>query len=445
MKNLILFLLLAALGCSSVPLRSKKEDIPFIGSMTVSRYRLINGLNVLILKDKTSPTFAYQTWFNVGSKDEKVKYTGLAHLFEHMMFKQTKNLKPGEYDKTIERSGGKEINAFTSRDYTAYIQELPKSELELIIRLEAERMKNLIVDDAAFKTEVGVVQNERMLRNENSPSGMMYQKLYETAYKKNNYRWPVIGYQEDLERMTSDDARKFYEDYYTPERATIVIVGDVDPDKTIELIYKYYGNHSNRRIERVPNEPEPEQTSARRVTLKLNVQGEELIMAYHVPMANHKDSPAIEVVQAVLSDGQSSRLQKSLVDAGISTNVSSGSFIHKDPGLFMISTSLQKGKTSTIAESIILKEIERLSKESISLAELKRAKNLVRFAHYSGLESNGSMARYLGNSELVFGTFEAALSVQEKIKSVSAEELKMVINKYFNPNNRVIIRGVPKS
>ena len=431
----------AASAASSQP---TGKGIPLVGTSQVYRYSLDNGLRLLVVPDHSSPTFAYQTWFKVGSRDEIPTRTGLAHLFEHMMFKETKTLKDGEFDRMLEGAGAEGENAFTSRDYTAYVQELPKDKLELITRLEADRMVNLGVNDQAFKTERDVVQNERRFRNENSPDGLMYQELFDIAFTQHPYHWPVIGYQKDLDGMTAQDAVSFYNSYYSPNHATIIVVGDVDPILTLEQVKLNYGALLKKETppHTVPNEPE--QSGIRRKSLKLNIQVEKLLMGYHVPEAMNADIPALNVLQTVLTGGKSSRLYRALVDMGISTSVESDDLEDKDPSLFLVSSNLQKQKKAVQAESIIKREIERLSNELIGDKELERAKNRLSFGFYEGLSSNNEKARLLGHYETIANDFEAGTQLYHKTQTVTAKDIQTVVQKYLTSKNLSVITGVPK-
>lgn len=223
-------------------------------SSKVYKYELENGLKLIVLEDHSAPTFAYHTWFSVGSMDEDPKYTGLAHLFEHMMFKATKNHPDGDFDHILESAGAEGENAFTNRDYTGYVQSLPRhgkrDNLELIAELESDRMVNLIVDEEVLNKEREVVQNERRFRNENSPEGKMYERVYELAFKKHSYHWPVIGYEEHLQRTKAKECYEFYKRYYAPNNATIVIVGDVKHTDALNIVSKYYGAIPSSKIAR---------------------------------------------------------------------------------------------------------------------------------------------------------------------------------------------------
>ncbi len=432
-------------GCSTVgSIEKEGKKVPFFGSMEVQRFVLPNGLKLLVLEDSSSPTFAYQTWFRVGSRDEEVKYTGLAHLFEHLMFKGTKNLPEGQLDRLMEQAGAEGQNAFTSRDYTAYVQELPKDKLDLIAKLESDRMVNLLVNDASFKTEREVVQNERRMRNENSPDGLMYQEIFGLAFQKHSYHWPVIGYAEDLERMTSKEPREFYQSYYAPNHATILVVGDVKAHDVLETIVKYYGSLEAKKSPEHIIPREPEQTTPRRKILKLSTQVQKLMVAYPVPAATNEDIPTLEVMRTVLAGGKSSRLSKALVDTGITTSIDTYDLDDKDPSVLIFAASGQRGKKVVQAESVILKEIEKFKKAPISQSELDRAKNSLQAQFYEGLSSSSEKANFLGHYETISDSFRTGVDIFTKIGAVTATQIQAAAIKYLNPNSRSVVMGVQK-
>jgi zinc protease len=425
--------------------------VPFVGSTKVNRYTLDNGLRILVIEDHSSPTFAYHTWFRVGSRNEVPGYTGLAHLFEHMMYKGTTKHPEGEMEKILDSAGAEGTNAFTTKDYTAYIQELPNpvteapsGSLDLIMGLESDRMVNLVVNDESFKTEVGVVQNERRLRFENNPDGLMYNKIYEVAYTKHPYRWPVIGFTEDLDRMTSEDARKFYKQYYAPNSATVIVSGDVKADDVYEKAKHYYGGLPVSIIDSHVIEPEPPQTSPRRKDLQLDLKVEKLYMAYHIPSVTGDEIPALGMLQSILTGGKSSRLHRALVETGIATSVSADQMDDHDPGLFMFVVSLQKGKRAAVAESVILKELAKLAAKPVGADELERARNLMSFSFLQGIDSNSERCHLLGHYESVAGDFQVGLRNYERSLVATPEEIQSATKKYLDPNNRSTVTGVPK-
>ncbi len=445
LAGLALLSSLIGYGCSSVE-KSEKDGkkIPFFGNTEIFRTTLPNGLKLLVLEDDSSPTFAYQTWFRVGSRDEDVSYTGLAHLFEHMMFKGTKELPQGKFDRILEQAGAEGENAFTSRDYTAYVQEMPKDKLELIAKLEADRMVNLVVNDESFKTEREVVQNERRMRNENSPDGLMYQEIFGVAFKKHSYRWPVIGYEEDLNRMNAVDAEKFYKSHYSPNHATIVVVGDVKAEEVLKVVKKYYGHLEAKTLPAKLVPTEPTQTEARRKILKLNTQVQKMMIAYPVPPVVHSDTAVLQVLRTVLTGGKSSRLYKALVDTGITTSIDTYDLDDKDPSILIFMANLQKGKKADQAESVMLSVIERFKKKPIDLPELERAKNTLQAQFYEGLSSPNEKAVFIGHYETVSDSFKTGVDIMNQVSNVTATQVQSAAKKYLNANSRSVVMGVQK-
>jgi zinc protease len=420
------------------------EVIPLTANFKAKRAVLPNGLKLIIVRDSSSPTFAYQTWFNVGSRNEVVGKTGLAHLFEHLMFKGTTHHAEGQFDALLEGAGAEEENAFTTNDHTVYVQELPKDQLDLIVGLESDRMVNLIVDESSFKTEREVVQNERRFRKENSAEGTIYQTLFETAFTESPYHWPVIGYEQDLTLMNAQDARNFYETYYSPNRATIVIVGDVDEEAAYDKILKAYGSIPNKPLVETPITMDSEQTAQRRKRLELNVEVQKLWMAYKVPAANSADAPVLDAIQGILAEGKNCRLDRALVDTGIAGSTSAGSLGLKDPGLFLIEADLQKGKTTLLAESVITRELERLKTTPVSAEELKRALNVMRFRFFEHLATAKGKANYIGMAELQLGSLEAGLAQEKALAEVTSDQIMQVANRYFDTSKLTVIVAVPK-
>lgn len=434
-----------ATGCASSQIKTPSHEIlPFAGSFKVHRYDLKNGLRVLVLEDHSSPTFAYQTWFRVGSRNEVPGKTGLAHFFEHMMFKETKNLKDGEFDRLLEKAGVQGENAFTSRDYTAYIEELPKDKLSLVARLEADRMQNLVIDEKGFNTEKEVVQNERRFRNENNPDGLLYQEIYEVAFKHHPYHWPVIGYEQDLAKMKASEGLDFYRSFYAPNHATLVVVGDVDPEEVYSTVTKFYGNIPAGAEFKSLAPIEPPQKSPRLKQLKLNIQVEKAVVAYRIPGISHEDIPALQVMQSILTGGKSSRLYRALVDSGVATAADSFDPDSKDPGLLIFWISLQKGKKAAAAESILLRECARLASERVSSQELERAKNKLSFDFYDGLTSSFQKALFMGTYEVLASDFQVGLRIREKIQTVTPADIQRVAKTYLKNNARTVLTGVPK-
>jgi zinc protease len=444
----LLGFLLFTTSCSTpVTSHEPTQEVSFLGNAKLKKTILKNGLTLIVLEDHSSPTFAYQTWYKVGSRYEIKNYTGLAHLFEHMMFKGTKKYPEGEFDKILESLGAEGENAFTSKDYTAYVQELPKSnnhELETIIRLESDRMINLIVDEHSFKTETEVVHNERRMRSENNPDGLMYQTLFETAFQRHAYRWPTIGYEEDLNRMHAEDAKAFYKSHYAPNRATVVIVGDVTQEETLPLIQKYYGSLPAIPKPVLTTETEPEITAPIIKKLPLNMSTEKLMLAYPIPANLHPDIPALQIIATYLAGGKGSRLYQSLVDSGISTSIDSYDLDDEDPTLFIFASNLQKGKSALSAENVILNEIKHLIQRGLTSQELKTAKNQLKYQLFRSLDTSNKKAHFIGMAETISGGIERGIESIQAVEKVNESDITRVAKKYLNPNKRIALMGVPK-
>jgi zinc protease len=451
MRKIPLHLLISScliflVSCShpSSQIRTDHNSDQMNGILNAKRVKFANGLKLLILKDDSSPTIAYQTWFNVGSRNEEKGKTGLAHLFEHMMFKGTKKYPDGQFDSILEQAGVEGENAFTSNDHTVYIQELPNNRLDLIVELESDRMTHLIVDDQSFKTEREVVQNERRMRKENSPEGKLYQMLFETLFTDSPYHWPVIGYEEDLAGMNAQDARDFYQRYYSPDRATIVVVGDVNESEVIRKVEKAYGSIPAKNTPDLPFKRDADQTAQKRKKVPLNIQNDKLWMAYRIPEATHPDNAVFEVIQSLMSDGMNSRLNRALVNTGISTSASSGSFSMKEPSMFVFMTDLQKGQAASLAEGVILREIENLKSKPVPVEEIQRAKNVLRFNFYKQLTTSHGKAHFIGSNEDKFGDFRIGMRMQDEVMKVTPDQIMKVAKQYFNTINMTVLTGVPK-
>jgi zinc protease len=445
-KRLLVLLLVVTgvTGCSHSRTSPSVVDeglSDFFGNSKVHRYRLANGLKILVLEDHTAPTVAYQTWYKVGSRDEQKGLTGLAHLFEHMMFKATKNLKEGEYMRLLEGAGAEGLNASTSNDYTDYVQALPKDKLEMIANLESDRMVNLLVDNAALTSEREVVQNERRMRTENNPDGLLFQRLEEVAYKMHSYQWPVIGYEADLVRASQKDCESFYKRFYAPNNATIAVVGDVDAANVVNLIDKKYGKLPSSKIDRRTPPVEPEQEQERSDTLTLKSPVEKLLVGYHTVNVQSIDMPALEVLRILLGEGRSSRLYKALVDGEIATNVEVENPDHIDPSMFRIFANMQKGKTAQQALAVIDHEIKKIASGKVTQEELDRAIAMGRFQLLDGLGSNMAKAQFLGYYETVAGRFERGVDIAKGMRAVNKKALVEVARRYLRKTNRSVIFG----
>ncbi|MGZ3694977.1 MAG: M16 family metallopeptidase [Bdellovibrionota bacterium] len=421
--------------------RHRKQK--FIGQTQLERFDFENGLRLFVLENKLAPVFSYQTWFNVGSRDEEKGKSGLAHLFEHMMFKGTLSRPQGVFDRAMESAGARDLNAFTSTDYTAYVASLPVSSLELVAELESDRMTSLNLTKEQFESEREVVHNERKQVMENNPEGKMYEELQRLAFTRHPYGRPVIGFAQDLDSMTVEDCNEFYKGFYAPDHAVICVSGDVKPEKVAAIVYKYYGKipASGRKEPAVAPEPMPTQENVS--VLSLPVQVEKCYIGYRVPDARHADQVPLSILSMVLSTGRSSRLYKALVDTGICIDAGTSVGGSKDSSLFYFSFTCQKGKRAQTAIEVIDSELNAFIEKGITAEELERVKNKLRTEIHAGLVTNSAVARFVGQNEIVLGDVEAAIEEIDKIQKVELPEVREMARKYLRRETRTVVIGKP--
>lgn len=411
----------------------------------VEKYRLSNGLVVLVMADRSAPVFAYQTWFKVGSRHERRGKTGIAHLFEHLLFKATTHLKDGEFDKIMERNGAV-TNAATWLDWTYYLQNLPSGKLPLVTRLEADRMENMILNQRQLDSERKVVMNERRLRVDNDPDGKLSEVLYQTAFTHHKYGWPTIGWMADIRAITLKDCIDFYRTYYSPNAATIVIVGDVKIEEALKLIVAHYGHLKAQRIPREVQLVEPRQTVARRKQITLAVSAPKLVLGYHGPALTSPDHAVAEVINEVLFGGRSGRVRKHLIqDTEVASSVTGWLSPFKYPGLFEIWVSLKKGKRVDAVERLLEQQLSRLRTQGITARELTKAKNRLEIAFLRGLSTVGHRARQLGHYETTTGDFRKMFEVLKRYRQVTRRDVLRVARRLFAPGNRTVIVGLPRA
>jgi zinc protease len=361
-----------------------------------------------------------------------------------MMFKGTQFRADGEFDRLLDEAGAEGQNAFTSHDHTAYVEELPIESLELVASLESERMRGLLVDEKAFKTERDVVQNERRMRTENSPDGTLYQELFNLAFEKQSYRWPVIGYARDLEQMNAQDAREFYDRWYRPNNATLVIVGDVNPAAIHSLVESKYGSFEAGMLPARNDAKDAVAKIPRRLEMEMNIQADKLMMGYPVPEALHGDTPAILLLDAILAAGNSSRLHRALVETGVASSVYGYPLMNVAPSLYIVGAALQSGHRASEAEEIILNEISKLTWIPPTQAEIERALNQMEFSFFEGLNSNAEIAGFLGQAETDLGSFEREFEFRNALKKVSATDIQKVAGRWLRKQGRSTVIGTPK-
>ena len=402
----------------------------------VTDVTLDNGLRVIVQEDHRAPVMVSQVWYRAGSMDEFNGSTGVAHVLEHMMFKGTQTVPPGEFSKRIAAAGGRE-NAFTSRDHTAYFQQMQKDRLALSMQLEADRMANLVISDALFAKEIQVVMEERRLRTDDQPQSVVYERLMATAYQAHPYRRPIIGWMDDLSNMTAQDARDWYARWYAPNNATLVVAGDVKADEVIELARRHFGALPARALPPRKPQDEPAQLGEKRIVVKAPAQLPYLLMAWHAPTLKDWEQDtapyALQILAGVLSGNDSARLQKSLVKTRqIAVNASAGyDAVARGPGMFMIDATPAPGKSVAALEKAIREEVRRIQRDGIDQAELARVKAQVIAADVYQRDSLFYQAMQLGEYATAGLPPEALARRVDKLRAVTAQEVQAAARQWL--------------
>jgi predicted Zn-dependent peptidase len=384
-----------------------------------------------------------QVWYHVGSKDEVAGKTGFAHLFEHLMFQGTKNIGPEQFSDYIVRTGGLD-NANTTEDYTVFWETIPSSVLPVALWLEADRMRNLEISQKVFDTEREVVKEERRTRFDNQPYGTVIETLYQLAFKIHPYRHMPIGSMEDLDRASVEDVQAFYDTYYVPNNATLVIVGDIEARAAEDLIERYFSPlPAGKEIERhIP--PEPLQTSERLLKLTRNVALPAFVAAYHMPADGTPDAYPLRVAARILSEGESSRIYRRLVyEKQMALQAQSAGNFTEDPNLFFVFAILNPGFTPPQVEAEMMAELERLRSELVSAEELQKAKNQILRDFVVSRQSVQSLGEELGYAAVILKDPDLLDSELERFLAVSAEDIQRVARKYFAAENATVLEIYP--
>jgi zinc protease len=406
---------------------------------------LPNGLTVILSEDHSTPIVHLQLWYHVGSKNERPGRTGFAHLFEHMMFKGSKNVEPEQHTSAISAVGG-QSNAYTTEDTTVYWETVPTQYLPLVLWLEADRMASLRVDDWTFRREREVVKEERRMRVENQPYGRLSEIIYDQAFTVHPYKHPTIGSMADLESASVDEVREFFNTYYVPSNATLVLVGDFETDAALAMVNQYMGRvpKTTRPIPRdVP--AEPAQTKERRVTLEEEWPLPAVVVSHHITYDGNRDSYPLHIASKILSDGQSSRIYRSLVyDRQIALAAFGGGNIIEDPNLFFAVAIVQPGSTPLEAERALIAELDRLKSQPVSEQELTRAKNQFARDYIIGRESNQQKASHLAHAAVIHNDIKTADGEFDIFMNITAADVQRVARTYFTTENRLVLTIMPK-
>jgi zinc protease len=399
---------------------------------------LPNGLKVILLENHKAPLVTFQIWYRVGSRNETWGKTGLSHMLEHMMFKGTEKIGPEEFSRIIQENGGNN-NAFTSYDYTAYFENLSSDRIQVAIDLEADRMQNLLLREEDFRTERMVVMEERRTRTEDNPQSVLFEQIMATTFQIHPYRWPIIGWMEDIARFTLEDLKTYYKTYYNPINAFLTVVGDFKKEELLPKIEKAFGSFSKGLGPDQEKDKDPPQIGERRIFVKKEAQLPALAMAYHVPNLREPDSYVLEVIATILSGGKSSRLYQSLVweKRLVISADADHSLTSRDPSLFFLSADLLPGKEVAEVEKAFDQEVERLQKELVGNQELEKAKNQIESSFLFGQDSLFYQAMLLARHEIAL-SWKAIDDYLPSIRKVTPEDIQRVAKKYLIPDNRTV-------
>jgi len=428
MRTIHLIAALLVFGCTSISLGAEPSE-----------YILSNGMKVLLVEVPKAPVATVQVWYKVGSRNEVMGRAGLSHMLEHMMFKGTARYPKGSFSRIVRKNGGID-NAFTGQDFTAYFENVAADRVGLALELEADRMQGLILDHNEFQTERDVVKEERRLRSEDDPQGALVEALFAHAFLSHPYHWPVIGWFADLDAMSLEDLQRHYDTFYSPNNATLVVVGDVKADSLLPTIKRLFEPIPRGPSPRQALPPEPEQRGERRFLLKREAQVPFVMMGFRVPNYSSDDSYALDILESILSHGKSSRLYQSLVyDQKNSLAVGADySVLQTDPGLFYFYSLVNPGAKVEGVEDAIQREIVRLQNEPPSEQELQRAKNQVEAARVFEQDSNFRHAMLMGQAESVGAGWRRVDQFVDRIRAVTAKDIQRVAKQYLTQDNRTV-------
>lgn len=415
------------------------------GKGVVETYTLGNGLRVLYLRDASAPVVSYFTWFRVGSRHEREGKTGLAHLFEHLMFNETEGLKAGQFDRKLEENGA-ESNAATWFDWTYYYESLPSDRFGLAVDLESERMARLVLREPQVKSEIEVVANERRFRVDDDVEGTANELLYKVAFTKHPYHWPTIGWMTDIENFEPKDCEEFYDTFYAPNNATLVIVGDVKEADVLTKIRDKYGAIEPGNLPEEDTTPEPVQLEERTLEIRKPTATEKLLIGYKGPALGDTDHAPFSLLSEILFGGRASRLVRNLViEKELATELRGWVSTFRDPGLYEVYATARGEHTASELLEKLDDEFERLKTELVSEEELSRAKARFELGLLQSLDTASGKAEQIGFYDTVLGDLSAPFRRLELIRRLTAGELRTVARRYLDRHSRTVIRILPEA
>lgn len=409
-----------------------------LGREALARRRLPNGLQVLVLPEPTVPNLAACTGWRVGSRNESEGRTGLSHLFEHLMFNGARKYGPKEFDRLLESHGGYS-NAWTSKDMTAYYEVVPNDALDLVLDLELDRFSGLALSEAGFDSEREVVRNERRHAVDEYPPAELDERLHAAAFAEHPYRWPVIGWPKDLDALTLDDARSYFATHYRPANAVVAVAGAVEAEAALDAVEETLGRLAAGEEQPAVTAVEPEQREERRLRFSREAQLPLLAMGFHCPAARSPGLAALEVLQALLGDGESSRLHRRLVlEEELAVDVGLGFPWSLDPTLFVIEATLRDGVAPERLEERLAEVLASAATEPPGERELRKAKNGLAAYHWRQQKTNEGRADLLVRCEMLLGDAGALFELPERYEAVRAEDVARTAEALFRPENRTV-------
>ncbi|MDT4897837.1 MAG: zinc protease [Acidobacteriota bacterium] len=444
--SLVLLVLVCALGLATTALLPPTSAQVKIPRLNFKNRTLANGMRVLSVEDHQSPTVCIEVWYHVGSKDDPDGRSGFAHLFEHIMFKSTKNMKSEMMDRLTEDVGGLN-NAFTANDVTVYYEVVPSNYLETLLWAEGDRLAGLNVDEANFHSERDVVKEEFRQRYLAPPYGKLSYYMTQHSFMTHPYKRPGIGNIEELNAASIEDVRAFHRSFYRPDNATLVVVGDFDQKQLDAWVDKYLARIPKPDIPLPRVSVKEPQRTAERVFTEYgpNVPLPAVAFSYLIPPQADADNHALRVAAAILSAGRSSRLYQSLVYRQLATSATANAALREDISLFNLTSILASGKKAEVVGRALLDEIRKLQDDPVSAAELEKAKNQLVTNQLRDLETNNGKADALGEAAVLLNDPNRVNTDIEQLQAVTATDVQRVMKKYFTDQNRVVLYYLPES
>lgn len=427
-------------------------------SATAQQFTLKNGMALIVKPDRRAPTAVHMVWLRVGSIDEVDGTSGVAHVLEHMLFKGTPTVSAGDFSRKVAALGGRD-NAFTSKDYTGYFQQIPASRLEDVMRLESDRFANNQWSDADFRKELEVVKEERRLRTEDNPRARLHEALGATVWQASPYRRPIVGWMSDLEAMQPDDARAFYQRWYTPANAVVVVAGDVDVPAVRALAEKYYGSIATREVPQRKPRTEPEQSGMRRIDFKLPAEQGYVVLSFKAPQFSaaaldaaksdpaSDDALALTVLAAVLSGYDNARLDRALTQSTDHVADSAGAYcglMARGPQLCTLYGVPASGKTAAQVEAALRAQLALLAQEGVPPAELQRVKNQWVASEVYKLDSVFNQARIVASHWINGFPPDTDERLIARLRAVTSEQVKSVAARYFGDDALTVATLLPQ-